>query len=352
MSETPPENSANPSSVVELFSRARLLFGATSLGNLFRVVEDSEKAAIVEACVRSGIQPVIIDSAGKYGAGLSLEVIGRELNRLGVSEDEVLISNKLAWRRQPLVGAEPTFEPGAWYGLEHDATQDISYEGILRCFEEGNELLGGRVAQLVSVHDPDEYLAASTSPTNRKERMQDILGAYRALQELKTQGRVVAVGVGAKNWQVISELSKHVQLDWAMFANSLTIMRHPPKLLRFMKELSDRGTAIVNSALFHGGFLLGGDFFDYRRVENSNEDLRRLEWRSQFHKICTEFDISPFNVGVAFGLSVPGVCAVALSSSRADRIASHVSAVKAFDQIPRDLWERMREMQLIDWIPD
>lgn len=38
--------------------------------------------------------------------------------------------------------------------------QDISYNGMMTCFHQGNALLGGGlVVDLVSVHDPEEYLA-------------------------------------------------------------------------------------------------------------------------------------------------------------------------------------------------
>ena len=69
-------------------------------------------------------KPVVIDSAGKYGAGLALEVMGQCMRDLGIPPHDVIISNKLAWLRAPLTTPEPTFEPGAWFGLEHDAVQD------------------------------------------------------------------------------------------------------------------------------------------------------------------------------------------------------------------------------------
>lgn len=329
---------------------AKLVFGATSLGNLFREIPESDKGNIVASWVQSGVQPLIIDSAGKYGAGLSLEVIGRQLDRLEVPADRVLVSNKLAWRRKPLTTPEPTFEPGAWFGLEHDAQQDISYEGILRCFEEGNQLLG-RSAQIVSVHDPDEYLATATDAKDRTRRLEDILGAYRALTELREAGKVLAVGVGSKTWQTIQELSQHVQLDWAMFANSCTIMHHPPELLEFMQRIATEGTAIINSALFHGGFLLGGDFFDYRRVTNSAADQAVLNWRARFQNICSQHRVSAFEAGVAFGLGMPGVTAVALSSSRAERVSSHVQAVSAASSIPVDFWQALQAEELIEQAP-
>lgn len=55
-------------------------------------------------------------------------------------------------------------------GIDNDAEQDISYEGILRCYEQGNELLGDYNTSLASVHDPDEYLDAASSPEDRASR--------------------------------------------------------------------------------------------------------------------------------------------------------------------------------------
>ena len=136
-----------------------IIFGTSCLGNLYRAIPMETKVAIAEEWFAAYPHP-IIDSAGKYGAGLSLECIGKALRALGKRPDDITISVKLGWRRKPLVTPEPTFEPGAWAGLEWDAKQDISYDGILRCYEEAKELLGGYRIDLVSVHDPDEYLGS------------------------------------------------------------------------------------------------------------------------------------------------------------------------------------------------
>jgi D-threo-aldose 1-dehydrogenase len=323
-----------------------IFFGATTLGNLFRAVSPEDKAALVGEWLRCGLNPIVVDSAGKYGAGLSLEVLGRELAAHGASADSVLISNKLAWRRVPLATPEPTFEPGAWFDLQHDAVQDISYDGILRCWQEGNDLLRPFTAQLVSVHDPDEYLAAATSPGDRKRRIDDIVGAYRALGELKDAGQVAAVGIGAKDWRIIRELEAYCQLDWVMFANSFTLLSHPSELVDFIQALADRSIGVINSALFHGGFLLGGEFFDYRRIDpRQARDAELIAWRSKLQAACQELGVTPFQVGVSFGKSHPGVVSVALSTSRADRVHSHVEAARS--QLPSSIWSRLKELGLI-----
>ncbi len=111
---------------------------------------------------------------------------------------------------------------------------------------------------MVSVHDPDEYLAAASSPAERQRRLADILDAYRALADLKRNGEVAAIGIGSKDWRIVQEIAAMVSLDWAMLANSLTIFRHPPELLAFVSDLESRGITVINAAVSHAGFLTGG----------------------------------------------------------------------------------------------
>ena len=325
----------------------RVVFGATCLGNLFVAMSDQEKRDLVRQWFASMPKPVAIDSAGKYGAGLSLEVIGRELSKLGIAPDDVILSNKLAWRRVPLTGPEPTFEPGVWIGIEHDAVQDISYDGILRCHEDGCRMLGEYRPRLLSVHDPDEYLAASSDASDRSRRLDDILGAFRALQELRDSGEIAGVGVGAKDWRVIQEITSLVTLDWIMMANSFTIMQHPPELLDFLDSLADQNVAVINSAVMHGGFLVGGKFCDYREIDPSDPaDAKRLQWRERYKNLCEQHQCSTFDAAVAFGVSHPAVTSVALSTSRAERVPAMVTA--ATQNLPEGLWSDMKAEQLID----
>ena len=181
-----------------------IIFGTSCLGNLYHALSYETKLEIVRQFFEHVKSPIVLDSAGKYGAGLALEVIGRTLRELGKSTDDVIISNKLGWTRVPLKGAEPTFEPGAWIGIEHDAELSINHSGIIDCWEQGCELLGDYQPRLLSVHDPDEYLAAvQNDKKERDRRLEDVIGAYSALHELKIKGYTKSIGIGAKDWKVI-----------------------------------------------------------------------------------------------------------------------------------------------------
>lgn len=324
-----------------------VIFGTSSLGNLYHEVPFDEKLEIVRACVQHSDGLAVFDTAGKYGAGLSLESIGKCLKHLNVHPSKVLISNKLGWFRVPLVGLEPTFEPGVWKGIKHDAVQKISYEGILECFHQGNSLLGDYSAQLVSVHDPDEYLEKAIDQADEEKRYLDILEAYRALLDLKKEGKVLAVGIGAKKWKIIQRISQDVKLDWVMIANSLTLHDHSPDLLAFISQLADKHIMVINSAVFHGGFLVGSDYYNYQLVDRETRQGSVLyEWRDKFWTICDRFSIKPAEACFAFGFGVEGIKSVALNTSKSEKVQENISMAKR--SIPKEFWDAMRDEGLLN----
>jgi D-threo-aldose 1-dehydrogenase len=304
-----------------------VIFGTSALGNLYTEPDIQTKKAIVENCFTAmPSRPVVMDSAGKYGAGMALEVLGKCLEELNVEREDIVISNKLGWLQTELKTPEPTFEEGVWFGLKHDARQDISYEGILKCWEQGNTLLGGKYTpNLVSVHDPDEFIGSALDPDDREHRFVSVLEAYRALSELKAGGKVKAVGVGAKSWKIVEELANEVDFDWIMIANSLTILEHPPELCEFISQLQAKGIVVINSAVFNAGFLVGGRYFNYRPVDLADGTTCHLfEWRERFSRLCEKHMVSPSHACIRFGLSHPGISSVALNTSKPENIAKNV----------------------------
>lgn len=325
-----------------------IIYGTSFIGNLYRELSYEEKLALMNEWFKVANGGVVIDSAGKYGAGLALEVIGKGLKKLGIRPEQITISNKLGWYRVPLKTKEPTFEPGAWANIKYDAVQKISYDGILECWEQGCRLLGGSYKPaLVSVHDPDEYLLAAKNANDREQRLSHILEAYRALFELKEKGQVKAVGIGSKDWLVIKELYKKVPFDWVMFANSFTIYQHQAEIIHFFEQLKQDGVGIINSAIFNAGFLTGGKYFDYCIVDEKNpEDRHLFEWRRNFFKVCNMYSINPGDACLKFALSAPQVDAVALNPSKPYRIAHNQTVINM--EFPPEFWKTLKAAGIID----
>jgi len=324
-----------------------IIFGTSCFGNLYQVLPWSTKIHILKNIFEQVDGPVVLDTAGKYGAGLALESIGKGLTELGIPRNRVMISNKLGWFRVPLETEEPTFEPGVWKNINHDAVQKITFEGIISCFNQGLELLDHKYeTELVSIHDPDEYLASSVNESERKKSLNNIIDAYKTLEQLKADGKVKAIGIGAKDWKVIKEFSQLVKLDWVMLAVSFTIFKHPPELLDFLDKLYQSGIFIINSAVFHAGFLTGGKYFDYRIPDPANEpDKKLFKWRSRFHKICARHNVKPADACVQFGMSHPGVKSISLNTSKPERVQDNIQSVQV--SISDDFWIKLKDEQLI-----
>ena len=344
-----------------------IVFGTSCLGNLYREIPFETKVEIAAEWFKAFDHPVI-DSAGKYGAGLSLECIGKALKSLGKEAGDLTISVKLGWRRSRRLypGEEPTFEPGAWKGLEYDALQDISYDGILRCYEEAKELLGVYPINLVSVHDPDEYLFHAEAPRDRgiprarraakraqcgvrrdknalcdlslSAPLREIKDAYGALFELKARGEVKAVGVGAKDWRAIEMLWREgVRFDWAMFACQPTLLVHPSELISFVNELKAAGVTLIDSAVFNGGFLLGSDMLDYRKAD-PEKDAAAFAFREHYLELCRCYGLDPAVPAVQYAYRL-GFDSVALNTSSPKRIRQNASYASAL--VPDGFWREI-----------
>lgn len=324
-----------------------VIFGTSSLGNLYHALDYTVKLDIVRSCILSGMEIPVFDTACKYGAGLALETLGKCLYDLKVKPDQVMICNKLGWYRTELLSSEPTFEPGIWKDVHHDAVQMIGYEGILKCFEQGNSLLGNYPAQMVSVHDPDEYLSDSIDDHDYQKRYHHIIEAYTALKELKSSGHVSSIGIGAKDWKVIRRITADVDLDWVMIANSLTLKSHPKDLITFVKELHQKNIKVINSAVFNGGFLTGGSFYNYQPVDRETvSGAALLNWRAAFFSICDQFGVLPAEACFNFSFQFPGIGSIALNTTKPEKVAGNVALVRK--KIPVEFWKEMLDQGLIE----
>ncbi len=197
--------------------------------------------------------------------------------------------------------------------------QDISEKGILACYDEAHTLLGGKFdIQMVSVHDPDEFVEGGGS-------IDDVICAYKSLFWQKEQRKgVESVGIGAKDWRIIRELwNRGVRFDWAMFACAPTLLVHPPELLDFVRLLKDSGVTLIDSAVFNGGFLTGGDMIDYRPADPV-KDAAAFAFRDRYLKLCRERGLDPAAPAVEYAYRL-GFDSVALNTSSPRRILQNAA---------------------------
>ena len=151
------------------------------------------------------------------------------------------------------------------------------------------------------------------------------------------------MGVGSKDWTVIRDLYGDVKFDWAMFACAPTILRHPPELMDFIARLAADGVTVIDSAVFNGGFLTGGDKFDYRTADPAR-DAALFAKREAYLSLCRKWKLDPAAVAVEYALRIPGVKHVALNTSKPERVAAN--AAYGNHRSPDGFWSEMDEVVL------
>jgi D-threo-aldose 1-dehydrogenase len=132
-----------------------------------------------------------------------------------------------------------------------------------------------------------------------------------------------------------------------MIANSMTIKTHPQELLDFIVEMEGKGVNVINSAVFHSGFLVGSDYFDYKQVQRGTAKTDALfAWREEFFEICNQFSVKPAEACVQFALNVPGVKSIALNTTDAKRVKENVEMARV--ELPFEFWDTLQTKGLIE----
>src|SRR5207244_9865014 len=89
---------------------------------------------------------------------------------------------------------------------------DFSYEGARRSLEESLERLGLDRVDVVHIHDPDDA------------HDEALAGAYRALDELRAEGAIGAVGCGMNFSAPLARFAREAEFDCFLLAGRYTLL--------------------------------------------------------------------------------------------------------------------------------
>src|SRR4030095_988846 len=109
---------------------------------------------------------------------------------------------------------------------------DFSYDGVLRSLEESLERLGLDRADILRVHDPDEHEEDA------------LAGAYRALDRLRSEGTISAVGAGMNQAEMLVRFARAAQVDCFLLAGRYTMLDQTA-LRELLPLCVERGIAVI-----------------------------------------------------------------------------------------------------------
>jgi D-threo-aldose 1-dehydrogenase len=315
----------------------RLGFGTAEIGGLYRPVSDGEAAIVLEHAWSLGIR--YFDSAPLYGQGDSERRLGRLLG--AKPRDSFVLSTKVgrllyAARDVPRganVDPQPLYKHVDVLGRETSPPQvvfDYSRDAVLRSVESSLGRLGIDRIDILYIHDPDDHW------------QQAIEGAYPALEQLRADGVVRAIGAGMNQAEMLARFAREGDFDVFLLAGRYTLLDHSalPELLPLCVE---RGVSIVAGGLMNSGLLADprpGATFNYRAAP---PDV--LERAQRLRTVCERHGVALRAAAIQFPLAHPAVKAIVAGV----RTAPHLDDYPRFmaQPLPPDLWTELREEGLI-----
>jgi D-threo-aldose 1-dehydrogenase len=287
-----------------------LALGTAPIGGLYEAVDDETAHAVVERAWELGLR--YFDTAPRYGAGLAERRLGAALR--GKPRDEFAVSTKVGRVLRP--------GESAWRGAPPLVDVfDFSYDAALRSLEESLDRLGLDRVDVVFVHDPDDHFGES------------VAGSFRALQRLRDEGVVQAIGVGANQTEVLCRYAREADPDCFLVAGRYTVLDRSAtgELLPLCEA---RGITVIAGGVLNSGVLAGGTTFDYEAAPP--DVLDRVE---QLRDVCARHGVPLPAAALQFPLRHTAVSTILVGCRTADEVAEDMRLMAL--ELPGPLWQEL-----------
>ena len=311
-------------------------FGCASLGNLFHSVSQTEAARILDTAWRHGFR--YFDTAPHYGQGLSERRVGDALRpREG---KEYVLSTKVGRLLRPAGYAVERH--GFLSPMPFDIVYDYSYDGVMRSFEDSLQRLGLDRIDILFMHD----IGTATHGADN-ERLFPVAmdGGYRAMQQLRSQGLVGAIGLGVNEYEVCQAALEYGDWDCFLLAGRYTLLEQEP-LDSFLPKCMQRNCSIIIGGAYNSGILATGvRNRTPLRYNYADAPDRIVDKVSRIESTCERFEVPLPAAALQFPLAHPAVTSVIPGIGKPGRIEQTLNLFTF--EIPAEFWSALVEQNLL-----
>ncbi|MEU0227508.1 aldo/keto reductase [Streptomyces sp. NPDC006284] len=300
--------------------------GAAAIAGLYEEVGDDEAAAAVEAAWDAGVR--YFDTAPHYGLGLSERRLGAVLGTK--DRDSYTLSTKVGRVLDPYDGGGDDLAHGFAGPATHRRRWDFSRDGVRRSLEDSLTRLGTDRVDLVLLHDPDGH----EEPAFRE--------AYPALEELRSQGVVRAIGAGMNQSRMLTRFLTDTDVDAVLCAGRYTLLEQGA-LEALLPAAGARGRSVIVGGVFNSGLLAApapGATYDYAPAPG--EVLRRAE---RLREATEAHGVPLRRAALRFPFGHPSVASVLVGARSADQVRDAVAQYRG--PVPGALWDGLRAQGLL-----
>lgn len=315
----------------------RLGFGGASIGGLFEAVADADARGMVERAWSIGIR--LFDVAPLYGYGTAERRMGAVLATR--PRDEFVLSTKVGrlvravagigpgddLDRQAIEGRENAYYAGT---ADRRIVFDYSADGVRRSVEDSLERLGLARVDILYIHDPDRHW---------REALE---GAYPALDRLRAEGTVRAIGVGMNQWQMLARFASETDIDVLLVANRYTLLDQGA-LPELLPRCLERGIAVLVAGVMNTGLMVDpdrGGHFDYGPAPAEIVGRAR-----RISAVCERHGVPVRAAAIQFPLAHPAVRGLIAGVRTPAHLDDYPASLRM--SIPAGLWQDLRDEGLI-----
>lgn len=290
--------------------------GTATFGGLFTSMSDEDAVATVDTALDLGIS--YIDTAPHYGKGSS----ERRLAKALAGKSKFHLSTKIGRLLVPAVNSlDPDF-------ADTDTSVvrkfDYSASGVERSIKESLERLEMDHVDIVYIHDPDDSIYVE----------QSIKEAYPALEKMRNQGLIRAIGVGMNQSAVPTRFVNETDIDMVLIAGRYTLLDQSATKDLLPAALK-RGVDIIAAGVLNSGILVNpvvGAMFDYAPA---SADI--LAKAFKIKEILDHHGVSITSAALQFPIRHPSVKAVLVGCRSSQEVLDNTAAFDA--EIPEDVWQ-------------
>ncbi len=319
--------------------------GGAPLGNLYNAVSEADSHATFDAAWAAGIR--FFDTAPFYGYTLSEHRFGDALR--AHPRDEWVLSTKVGRLLKPVrrhaaarmlaVGETAWHEP-----LPFEAVCDYTAGAIRRSVEDSLQRLGIDHIELALVHDIGRFQHGEQHAHYWSQLVDG--GGFRALETLKREGLIGAIGLGVNEWAVVLDAMQHIALDCTLLAGRYTLLEQA-SLHPFLSACVQRGVGIIAGGPFNSGILAAGTqgpsaVANFNYAAAPPEVVKRV---ARLQAVCASFKVPLAAAALQFPLAHPAVVAVVPGARSAQELQGIVGWMR--HPIPPALWAALREQGLL-----
>jgi D-threo-aldose 1-dehydrogenase len=330
---TPPGAEGETVTARALFKENRLRLseislGCAQLGNLYQAITDDQARDTVDRAWELGVR--YFDTAPHYGLGLSERRLGNAL--VDRPRSEYLVSTKVGRILEPLQRPGERDDGGFDVPATHQRVWDFSRDGIFRSLESSLERLGLDAVDIVYLHDPDDH------------RQEVLESGYPALEELRAQGVVGAIGAGMNQVEMLTDFVRLTDMDVFMLAGRYTLLEQSA-LDELLPTCEAQSVGIVAAGVFNSGLLSRPAPADDAKYNYGDAPKELLARARRIAQICERHSTTLPAAALAFPLAHPAVVSVCVGARSPQQIEGNVNYYR--EGVPDSLWVDLKDEGLV-----